>query len=435
VSTETERPRAKLVRVQDLTPAEWNPRTIDRERFANLRKAISEEPEFLWLRPILATKDGTIYAGNMRYRAAAAEGLSAVPAIVEDITLEQAKRRAIRDNSSWGQWAEQELAEMLATLGGDRTTLGFDEGELERLLAVVGLAEERTDEEFDPTPPEIATTRARQVWALGAHRLACGDARDPLVWERLFAGLDPAGCMWTDPPYGVQPATALTLEGDVPFANNEPGDVAPLLADVFAVADHWLAPGASLYVCSSAGPMQAEFMAELARLWRHRQTLTWVKNTFGLTGNRYHGQHEDILYGEKAGAPSRWNDHRDESSVVDDEADLTTLDRPALLRLVKDLRNARGGDVIREDKTRHNDLHPTMKPPRLIRVTLGNSTVRGDVVVDPFAGSGSTMVACEQMGRRAMMIEIEPRFADVILRRYRELTGDEPALVDPAKEA
>lgn len=439
MATELERPAAKLVRVQDLAPAEWNPRTIDKPRFENLRKAIREDPEFLWHRPILAQKDGTIYAGNMRYRAAVAERFTEVPAIVEDITLDQAKRRALRDNGSWGEWQDQQLAEMIATLGGDMTTLGFDEGELERLLAIVGLAEEKADDDFDSTLPEVPVSKPGQMWALGDHRLICGDARDPDVWSALFTGDDRAAAMWTDPPYGVDLAGITAkrkrsmkgfegssmdthMEGDSPE-----DDTAELLERAFRAADQHLAPGGIYYVCGPTSPAMRAFLDAIDAIgWHHSQTLIWVKQAFVPGPADYHYQHEALFYGWKEGAPHRWNEHHDESTVQDEEPSVSKMDRVQLLGLIRELRNARRTDVVREDKPRHNDVHPTMKPPRLIRTTLGNSTIRGDLVVDPFAGSGSTMVACDQMGRRARLIELEPRYCDVILRRYRELTHDEP---------
>lgn len=439
--TDRPRPQAELVRIRDLQPAEWNPRTIDKDRFENLRKAIRDDPEFLWHRPILAVKDGTIYAGNMRYRAAEKEGLKEVPAIVEDITLEQAKVRALRDNGQWGEWQEQQLAELIASIPEvQRDTLGFDPGELERLLAVVGLAEETSDDDFDPTPPSEPITRRGDRIQLGTHILVCGDARDAAAWDALLAG-DLADSMWTDPPYGVDLAGITAkrkgamrgFEGssmDTPMEGDAPNDdTALLLREAFAVADQHLKPGAVYYIAGPTNPAMRAFLDAIdAAGWHFSQTLIWVKQAFVPGPADYHYQHEALFYGWKLGAAHRWNEHHDESTVQDEEPELGKMDRVKLLALVKELRNARRTDVVREDRTLHNDLHPTMKPPRLIRTTLGNSTVRGAIVVDPFAGSGSTMVACHQMGRRARLLEIEPKYCDVIIRRYRELTGDEPVV-------
>lgn len=135
----------------------------------------------------------------------------------------------------------------------------------------------------------------------------------------------------------------------------------------------------------------------------------------------YHHQHEAIYYGWKQGAAHTWIGGLDKASVVDHEPNIARMSRPELLALVKELRNVRATDVLREDKMRHNDLHPTMKPTGLIRQMLSNSTRRGDLVLEPFSGSGSTLVAAHLMGRRVAAIEVEPRFCDVVIRRWQEL--------------
>jgi len=155
--------------------------------------------------------------------------------------------------------------------------------------------------------------------------------------------------------------------------------------------------------------------------WDLAQTLAWVKNTFVMGHADYHHQHELIYYGSKPGAPRRWLGGRDKNTVIDHRPDYGHLKREELVALLRQRDNDQRTDVIYIDKSRHNDLHPTMKPPALIRTMLANSTALGDVVLDPFAGSGSTMVACEQLGRRAYLIELEPKFCDVIVRRWREL--------------
>ena len=155
--------------------------------------------------------------------------------------------------------------------------------------------------------------------------------------------------------------------------------------------------------------------------WHLAQSLIWVKNSFVPGRADYHHQHEVILYGWKPGAAHPWLGALDRSTVVDGELDLARASRAELIGLVKELRSARRTDVVREDKTRHNELHPTMKPTGLVRQLLANSTRARDLVLDPFAGSGSTLVAAEQLGRRAALIELEPGFCDVVVRRWEAL--------------
>jgi DNA modification methylase len=377
--------------------------------------------------------DGTIYAGNMRYRAVATLpaawrhehfGADGIPAVLEDVSLELAKERAVRDNGSWGEWAEPDLAEILAGLkaeGVDIGLLGLASDHVERLLALVGLGDMKDDADFDPTPPRSAHSRPGDLYLLGEHRLVCGDGRDRGTWEALFASLEgaPAQALWTDPPYGVELETA---EGAPAIAGDTPTNAVPLLRAVLAQADRWLVAGAPVYITGPSGRLGALFAQLWEELgWHLAQSLIWVKNSFVPGRSDYHHQHEVILYGWKPGAAHTWLGALDRSTVVDEELDLAQASRAELVGLIKELRSARRTDVVREDKTRHNDLHPTMKPTGLIRQLLANSTRQGALVLDPFAGSGSTLVAAEQLGRRAALIELEPSFCDVIVRRWESL--------------
>ncbi len=427
------RSHVSIIGVCDLRPAPWNPRDISASQLRRLQASLERDPELLWSRPILALGDGTIYAGNMRYRAAAALprewriehfGSDGLPAVLEEITLERAKERGLRDNAQWGDWMEEDLADLLEALGSGGVPLdilGFAPDELERLLALATRDAPADDDTFDPTPPEVAETRPGDLLLLGPHRLVCGDCRDPRVWDTLMTvdGSSPhANAMWTDPPYGVD----LQVDGQSAIAGDTPAELTPLLERAFASADPWLREGAPIYMTGPSGRLGAEFVRAWEKVgWHLAQSLVWVKSGFVPGRSDYHHQHEAIYYGWKPGAPHTWIGGLDKASVIDDEPDITRLKRDELIALVKALRAARGTDVIREDKTRHNDLHPTMKPTGLVRTMLGNSTRRGDLVLEPFAGSGSTIVAAELMGRRVAAVEVEPRFCDVIVRRWREL--------------
>jgi len=331
----------------------------------------------------------------------------------------------LKDNNQWGDYDDGTLAEILHGLdvsGVDIGLLGFTSDEVERLLALVGIGVDADDEGFDPTPPAQPTSQPGDVYVLGPHRLACGDGRDQIVWHALMSAIAPAtwaDAMWTDPPYGVD----LQADGQSAIRGDRPSEFGPLLDDVLVNADRWLRPGGPVYMTGPSGRLGAEFVRAWARVgWHLAQSLVWVKNAFVPGRSDYHHQHEAIYYGWKTGASHAWIGGFDKASVIDDEPDVSRMRREDLVALVKQLRNARSTDVLREDKTRHNDLHPTMKPTGLIRHLLANSTRRGDVVLDPFAGSGSTLVACELLGRRAALIELEPRFCDVIARRWSELS-------------
>jgi DNA modification methylase len=418
------------MRVVELRPSDRNPRSISTSRFENLKRSLEQDRDFLDARPLLVNsypgRENIVLAGNMRLRAAQELGWDDVPVLVVSVPPEIEAQSNLKDNNQWGDYVDQDLAEILHGLdasGADIGLLGFTNDELERLLALVGVGTQADDEGFDPTPPAVPNSRPGDVYILGPHQLVCGDARETTTWDALFAalGTDRADALWTDPPYGVDlqiqvdrlnPDKGKRTTGEDAFEGDKPEDLAPLLAAVFPQVDVRLAPGAPWYIAGPHGRMTRVFEEAIERVgWRHAQTLVWVKNGFVPGRADYYYQHEAIFYGWKRGAAHRWFAAPDQPTVIDDEPNISRMRREELLALVKQLRNGRLTDVVREDKTLHNDLHPTMKPTGLIRHMLANSTRRGDLVLDPFAGSGSTMVACELLGRRAALIELEPRSA------------------------
>lgn len=242
-------------------------------------------------------------------------------------------------------------------------------------------------------------TRPGDLWALGSHRLLCGDATAPQDLDRLMDGAS-AEVLWTDPPYGVdyvgKTPRALRISGDVPEGLNE------LLDRSFSNVSRVLAEGAAFYVCHPAGPLSLVFLQALrAQGWRLHQTLVWMKDTIVLGHADYHYRHEPIAYGHVPGGGRRgrgakgWYGGNAQSSVIE-------VPRPASSR-----------------------EHPTMKPVELIRCCLANSSKEGDRVLDPFSGSGSTLIACELLGRRGCGMELDPSYCDVIVRRWEEITGRE----------
>jgi len=254
------------------------------------------------------------------------------------------------------------------------------------------------DPEEVPEPPAAPRTRPGDLWALGPHRLLCGDARSERDVARLMGG-ERADVLWTDPPYGV------AYRGRTPrrlrIAGDEGSQSGELLRRAFARAGAVLAPGAPLYVCHPAGPGGVGFLqAFLDQGWRLRQTLAWVKDVPVLGHADYHYRHEPIAYGYAPGGGRRgrgaggWYGGQDQSSVLE-------VPRPRASR-----------------------SHPTVKPVELVRRCLANSSTRGDRVLDPFAGSGSTLVAAELSGLLGYGMEIDPAYCDVAVERWEALTGE-----------
>ena len=379
------------VPITSLHPHPRNPRRGDLDA---VKKSLRHHGQY---RPIVANRPtGEVLAGNHVLRAAAELGWEEIAATFVDLSDEEATRLVLVDNrtSDLAGYDDDLLVELLEGLP-DLSGTGFDQGALDELLEEVAPAP--LEEEDLPPAPEDPETRPGDLYALGEHRLLCGDATEARALERLMAG-ERAALLWTDPPYGVayEGKTAARLR----LRNDSADGLEELLERAFAAIDAVLAPGAALYVLHPAGPLSATFLsAFLAQGWSLRQTLVWVKDSLVLGHADYHFRHEPLLYGYKPGGGRRgrggagWHGDNAQSSVLE-------VPRPRAAR-----------------------EHPTMKPVELIEIALRNSSARRDLVLDPFAGSGSTLVACERLGRRARLLELDPAYCDVILARYERLTG------------
>jgi site-specific DNA-methyltransferase (adenine-specific) len=293
------------------------------------------------------------------------------------------------------------LAELLARV---QTTSQAVRDFLEGIARGAGLPATRllADPDWAPPPPSKPKTKRGDLWSVGRHRLLCGDATDMKDLKRLMAG-ERVKVVWTDPPYGVG------YTGKTPRAlrivNDRAADLDAFLQRAFASIDDVLAAGAAIYLCHPAGPLAATFVqAFSAQGWQLRQQLVWVKDAMVLGHADYHWRHEPILYGFAQGGGRRgrggqgWYGGNAQTSVFE-------LPRPKASR-----------------------EHPTMKPVELVRRCLLNSSKETDPVLDPFVGSGSTLVAAEISGRRGFACELDPAYCDVALARLEEITGETPSL-------
>lgn len=369
-----------LVPIGNLKPAPWNPRTIRDERFRNLCRSLEADPEFLWRRPILAMGDGTIYAGNMRYRAAAHLGLDAVPAVVEDIPAALAKERALRDNAQWGEWERDELAALIDELrieGADVELLGFDERELAALLPSGVPA--GADADAVPEPPAEPATKRGDLWLLGDHRVLCGDSTSAPDVGRLLGG-ERVACAVYDPEWDK--ARAVELPGDrlVFTDGGRAGE---------ALAAH--------------GPPRWVFVWDCVSSWYvPGQPLRRMKLALWYGGHPYDG--DGSHYGEPG----------EEREVTNSRG---------TYRYVPDARGKHLSDCYQRAITAEHAEGPShAKPVDWVRMLIANTMPPG-IVHDPFLGSGTTLIACEQLGRRCYGMEIEPRYVDVIVRRWEAFTG------------
>mgnify|MGYP000330098119 CR=1 FL=1 len=313
-----------------------------------------------------------------------------------------------------GGWKPAELVDVLSDLaaGPGLDGVGFDNDALEDLRA--GLQPEPAPARTDPddAPPEPATPHSRpgDLWLCGPHRVLCGDSRDPAAIARVLDGAD-ADAVWTDPPYGVDyVGTAGSFEGD------DAAGLEDLLTTVLGNTHQATRPGACWYVAGPAGPNGLTFGKVLTDLGVWRQTIVWVKDRFVLGRGDYHYRHELLYAGDQPEDPQPMPSEDGEPP----ETVAYGWTAGAAHRPPPDRKQDTVWAVPRPMASKD---HPTMKPVELIERALANSTTPGQLVLDPFGGSGSTLIAAHRLGRRAAIIELAPGYTDVICRRWAEHTG------------
>jgi DNA modification methylase len=379
----------------ELIPYARNPRTHSDAQVAQIAASIRE---FGWTNPILVDGESGIIAGHGRVMAARKLGLEQVP-VIELAHMSEAQKRAyiLADNALAlnAGWDEEllrlELAD-LSELGLDLGLIGFGAGELERLLA--GEKAGLTEDDEAPALPEEAVTRPGHLWILGEHRLLCGDATVMADGERVLDG-QLADMTFTDPPYNVDYGSSAKdkLRGNKrKILNDDLGSGFEAFLHNACTNILSVTKGAC-YVCMSSSELHTLQRAFTAAGGKWSTFVIWAKHTFTLGRADYQRQYEPILYGWPAGHNRYWCGARDQ------------------------------GDVWFIDKPARNDLHPTMKPVALVERAIRNSSKSRDIVLDPFGGSGSTLIACEKTGRQARLVELDPKYCDVIVQRWQDWTG------------
>ena len=384
--------------IDRLIPYIRNSRTHSEEQVAQVAASIQE---FGWTNPILVGGDGVIIAGHARVLAARKIGITDVPVIVLD-HLSQTQRRALvlADNKLAlnAGWDEEMLRVELESLKEDNFNLdvvGFSDAELDVLLVDPEETHEGlTDEDDAPETQEKVVTVSGDVWLMGNHRLLCGDATQVTDVEKVLAG-GLADMTFCDPPYGVNYGQTMKdkLRGNKRrIANDNLGDdFGPFLRD--ACTNILAVTKGAVYICMSSSELHTLHQAFVQAGGHWSTFVIWAKNVFTMGRSDYQRQYEPILYGWKEGTDHFWCGARDQ------------------------------GDVWFVKKPVKNDLHPTMKPVELVERAIRNSSKSRDTVLDPFGGSGSTLIACEKTGRQARLIELDPKYCDVICRRFTQFTG------------
>jgi len=389
-------PTAKLL------PYARNARTHSNEQVAQIAASIAE---FGFTNPILAGADGVIVAGHGRLAAAQKLGLETVPVVVLDhLTPTQRRALVIADNriAENASWDDDVLRTELAALQDEDFDLaftGFDADALAEILTDEnGAGSGETDDDAVPEVTETPISRPGDIWVMGHHRLLCGDATLADSYQKLL-GDRSVDMVFTDPPYNVNYANSAKdkMRGkDRAILNDNLGD--GFYDFILAALTPMLSRcQGAVYVAMSSSELDVLQAAFRAAGGHWSTFIIWAKNTFTMGRADYQRQYEPILYGWPDGSQRHWCGDRDQ------------------------------GDVWQIKKPQKNDLHPTMKPVELVERAIRNSSRPGQLVLDPFGGSGTTLIAAEKAQRRAALIELDPQYVDVIVRRWQGWTGKQAA--------
>jgi site-specific DNA-methyltransferase (adenine-specific) len=389
------------IEIEKLIPYARNSRTHSDEQVAQIAASIKE---FGWTNPILVDGEAGIIAGHGRLAAARKLGLKKIPVIeLSHLSPTQKKALIIADNKLAlnAGWDNDMLAlefEELELEGFDLALTGFDEKEIDALTPEQ-INEGLTDEDAVPDVPDEPKTKLGDIYQLGKHRLMCGDSCSVTDMEKLCDGqlVD----MWlTDPPYNVayegKTKDALKIQNDS-MGNDQ---FRQFLRDAYVTADTVMKAGAVFYIWHADSEGYNFRGAASDAGWKVRQCLIWKKSTMVMGRQDYHWKHEPCLYGWKEGAGHLWATDRKQTTILE-------FDKPS-----------------------RNGEHPTMKPVALFEYQMLNNTKGGDIVLDSFGGSGTTLLAAEKNGRYSRLMELDPKYCDVIVKRWEEFTGKKAELIN-----
>jgi DNA modification methylase len=423
------------VPTSQLKPNPKNPRKND-AAVGNLVKSISS---FGWTNPILAARDNTIIAGHTRWKAAQQEGMDKVPVIYLDIDPNDANVYMIADNklTEIAEWDKDVLAELmieLKDLGKDLALTGFSADDI-ALMTDPGAKDGLTDEDSVPAVPETYITQPGDVYILGNHRLICGDSTKQDDINTLMDG-KLADMVFTDPPYNVNYKQLLKGDSKRKLKNNVQKVESYIMNDNMSDEEFYgflfgtyscmfnaLKPGRPIYVCHADSERLNFTKAFVDVGFKFAQAIIWVKSCPTLSRSDFNWKHEPILYSWKPGEAHKFYGGFCLTSVIDDDTDLDKLKKEELQEILRAIYEQMPQSIIRVDKPSNNDLHPTMKPVSLVQRCIEWSSLPGDLILESFGGSGTTLIAAEKTGRTCYACEIMPQYCDVIVERWEKFTG------------
>lgn len=412
-------------KLSDIRKLDGNPRKISPEQLEKLKKSLADNPDYFEARPIILsdrTGDLVIIAGNQRYEACRQLGIEQVPtALLSGLTEEREKEIIIRDNVNNGEWDRELLAKWDDSLLQD---WGVELPEFKEVVK-----KEAKEDDFTEDDEKTAACRVKrgQIWQLGKHRLMCGDSTQETEIRELMNG-ERADLWLTDPPYNVDyhSADGKSIMND----SMDNSSFYKFLSDTYLAAEKNMKEGAAFYIWH-ADSEGYNFRAALnnTRL-KLKQCLIWVKNSFVMGRQDYQWQHEPCLYGWKEGAAHYFTSDRTQSTVYEENiVEYSKMKKSELLKIITEMLSQEiQTTVIRENKPTRSSEHPTMKPVRLMGRCIINSTKEGQNVLDSFGGSGSTLIACEQLNRICYTMEMDPHYCDVIIARWEKFTNQKAKL-------
>lgn len=416
---------------KDIKAYEKNAKKHPKEQVEYIANSITE---FGFKIPIIIDSNNVIVAGHGRLLAAKKLGLKEVPCIIaDDLTPEQIKAFRLADNKvAESDWDNDLLGEELLDLKDlfNMEQFGFEEADFN----IEDDDVEAEEDYYEPELPKNPKAKRGDIYQLGNHRLMCGDCTDEADVEKLTGGEEMDMCI-TDPPYNVNYGDKAEMLGEYDKGHRNTDHILNdnmdsqsfynFLYDFYTQMLRSLKPGGAFYIWHAESEGINFRVALQDAGGQLRQCLIWNKNALVLSRRDYHWKHEPCLYGWKDGAGHYFIDDRSQTTVWEDKIDVDKLTKDEMKEILKDIFEDKvSTTVMNEAKPTCNDLHPTMKPIKLMARLIKNSSKRGENVIDFFGGSGSTLIACEQLERKCYMMELSEEYVDVIIDRWEQLTGE-----------
>lgn len=420
------------IEICKLIPATYNPRKDLKpsdEEYQKIKRSILE---FGFVSPLVVNEDMTVIGGHQRLKVLQELGYTEVECIIVNLDKTKEKALNIALNKISGEWDTEKLENLLNELlqeDFDVSITGFNSEEIDDLLNEY-LDTEEDNFDIDEAINEIEEpiTKQGDIWILGNHRLMCGDSTSDKDVSKLMSG-NLVDLVITDPPYNVdiENSQGMRIQNDN-MSNNAFNE---FLTKSFKCINEFLKPGGAFYIWF-ASREHINFESALNKnMLEVRQELIWNKNALVLGSQDYQWKHEPCLYGWKSGGSHYFIDDRTQTTVIENvKTDLSKMKKEELVKILEDIMSKINTTVINENKPTVNDLHPTMKPIKLIGRLIKNSSRINEKILDLFGGSGSTLIAAEQSKRVCYMMELDPKYCDVIVKRWEKLTNKKATLDD-----